>query len=645
MFDLRPKSMATHIPEHFFNILDSITNATNEEEFLAARLILNREKTLEKYKEIIKKISNKIILLKTELSKNKGNNFLEKQIIIQQETRKLRISKQTVENEIKMNEKIAKFFIQSIEDSSSPQEVDIYISYIEDAEISLYKDIVNIEDLENPIRLKKLLRFLKMKEQEIREKTRASIWQHALESINKTKYKLIRIFSVWIPDSLEGGDQENISLKEIQEAIKYCENKIKVATNKIINKISIKKRSIFEKKIKVLQSLSNYAETSKKNFNQKLFAASVFHINSVIFTLISATASIVSGIAKAFFLVPGFNLIADGIKKAADTISFSSLTAAYAIDPAAPKEEKIAALRHYQALIKYSIAEASLGAIGTLSMTAGIFFPIIPATSSIMASVPVLGPTLLIAGAAVMAISNMFACINSYMQLQHVEKILSGHPLIKELPEIKRKEALLNAQLTVINKKSKNIKLTMNEEKLLKAHLPKLTDEEKKLLRTETMVQAKKAQFWSKFANMAGSIFLTLSATALLATALTFPPVAIALTLTTVAFSICSIYKQHQEKFYSKKAIKINQELENKVLSKAICNFKKNINSKVEIKHKKDLTKNNRKKLYKKAKESFNLEISPIYSVKRNKNNFMDVKNKHFKPSPNTPLNGPTPQN
>jgi hypothetical protein len=587
------------IPVRFFSIMDKIEKATQKEDFDIILYITKRNQYIEKHSKEIKKIDKNIDIQKKELEKAKKNKNAGMQIFISQRIRILKTERIEKDNEIKEFDIIAKNFIKPIENSTSPQEVDIYIAHIEDEEMALFD---NVEESKNPVALEKLLRFLKEKEKEAKEKkVQAATFsassssdtaapENLVKKIKGSNFSPLKELAAWIPDSFEDWAHKNVTLEEIQEAIQQCEKAIKVTTDKALVNLQPVEQEIFKEKIKAMHALIEYAETSKRNFNRKLFVSNTLQINAAIFSVLAALSGAVSSVAKFFSFVPGLSIVSDGLRKAFETVNYSSLSVAYALDPTAPKADKLAAFRHYEALKKYSIAESTLGAVGTLTLASGFLLPIIPAAAAAVAALPILAPALLLVGTTVVAVSNIIATVNSYLQMQHMQKIFKEHPLIRGLDDVKTKEILKNLKNKDANQ---------------------LTTEEKKLLRADLEVERHRAKFWSNVANVAASVFLTLAAAAVFAAALAFPPIAIALTVATVIFSVVSIVKMHQEKVCAKTTFKVNKDLENDQLTQALNLFKK----KVEPKEAVELEQAKKMKHFQKTKLRHGKTVSHRFST------------------------------
>lgn len=543
------KNNLTHTHQHFFDIINSIKTAKNSHDLAVVQYVHNSKAFEENSRRYIKEVDNKIQSEIERLSIAKSKNNIEAQILIKDNIADLKKEKVRLRSLINSFAKTAKNFIKPIENSGSIQEVDYYISLIEEEQQNYYGDG---QSKDNPISLGKLLKFLKEKEKEAIEKHAPKeadkiLGESALKMAAEAKrsnYSLLRALSVWLPDSLETWSHEKISLEDIQNAIKICKEKIKQSVDERIRKLPPRDRELFKDKMKALHSLIEYAETSKKNFNKRLFRADFLHLNATFFSSLAGIAAVISATGKLFAVIPGFNLVADGIRKGFEMLTFSALTAAYTFDPRIPKSDRLASIRHYEALKKYDIAEAFFGIIGTLTLATGFLLPVLPAAAATLTAFPLLSPLLIVAGTAVMTISNVIGTVSSYREMQHLQQLLIENPLYKNLEDIKQKK------------------------------VSDLTEDEMKLLRAHHQYQAQRSHFWSKFSNALGAAALTLTAAATFIAALVFPPVAFALAAATIVISIGSIVKTHHEKVGLKEAFRMNQRIENHNLTKAIQDLK-----------------------------------------------------------------------
>jgi len=425
-----------------------------------------------------------------------------------------------------------KKFIKTIEASDSPQEVD---SYVDTINSEIRRLLGNPENISDPTQFEKFKNFLKKMVVQYTEKGSSADKTAAVsESASIGIRSYLPLFGRSIT-SVENWEDPSFIVNTANRTIAQAKKLINTAYENCYNKASqgdFHKKNLLRQKIGVLRALRQYAATSKKRFKRSVkFSSGMMGVSSVFYA--------VSILAIAARLIPPANLIADGVSKAADFVSYASWTAALKQDPNISPEEFLAVKRHFEWLRFYNKGEASIGGVGTLALVVGFAVSL----TALAATLPALGPGLLVAGTVTMVISNVFSAIAAHSELVRERDTLNKHPLIKELPAI-------------IAKSEKNIN-TLNYD-------------EKKLFKQHQLVQALEHKFRCKILNTIGATATSIMAIAAVVALVAFPPAGLLITGTglfvfiaiTCISAIGSAYNRYKQLQHDKQFQKTSELLE-----------------------------------------------------------------------------------
>jgi len=448
--------------------------------------------------------------------------------------------------------RLVKDFVDTVENASSPQEVDLYIAAIEEAQTRL---MGNPKPAANPVMLRKFIKHLALKLEEIKQhEAESKTWfgkvAESIEQIKKSRSSLAKLISDFIPDLKGSKEEADVSL--LEQAIKLAKQRLNDAEKNITQKHTkekIKTDLFFQKKA-LLEEMSSYAETSKNHFNWRLQFSSITHVIASVFSLLSTAAT-------AAAIIPPANLIASAIGRASEFVFYSSLTAANAADPNTPITSREAAINHFEAMKRYNLAETTTAGVGTLGLVTG-FSLLLAGTAP--ASVPIL----LLAGTATMMVSNILSTVRSYKEYERANALLIEHPLIKKLTEEQRVKFI-----TDLKQQSTNPNIILTKEQM---------KEQNEFLRAVHTKEMLEQQYKSKAAGSVGATILTVLAAITFVAAIGFPPVGFAvitaLTIAAVATAAYSAYKKYQEKKKATLLQNVNQNIEREDIETTIKTIK-----------------------------------------------------------------------
>lgn len=506
-------SIQSKVPKNIFVDIQSDSSGTTPAmlahlQYLHRAILDPRKFEKEMNKEIAQSKKELIKLKKTDKQKITD----EEQII--EKNKKLSILEQEKANCLYL----AIEFRKEIESLKSPQDVDAYIETIN--QIYIHDLLGRSEDENNPIIAENYSDIFKRALKQFR-KTKKNKKDKLFKSEKDALFKDIPLLSLDKTEPITDWENAQSIIDPLKQAINSANKKAKSLLETCINEISKgdpDRAAIIRKKYEILDSMRNYAETSKLNFNRTYKFSSTFYAMSSVFSILSNTALL----ARA---IPGANLIADGVSKTLGFLSYAFLTAGQAADPNVARTDKLAAKRHFEAMKKYNITETTLASIGTLSLAIGI-------GTALAGAAPILAPILFVAGGLTLTVSN----------------IISAERYRKEIKWL----------TSELNKKYED--LIENKDKILSKNLNDLkTDREKAFYRDAKKIEALKRSYRGKIADSIGTTLATVAAVGLLLT-IAFPPAGLvltgtvftALTVGTIAVSLYSLYQGYREREYQK---------------------------------------------------------------------------------------------